>query len=355
MRAQARACGFGDFSLTLQVARGVHAPSLLKRNLMPVFMKRLSACALLCLFTVLALAQQNSLYNRYIDQYKDLAVEQMARYRIPASITLAQGLLESGAGQSVLARKANNHFGIKCGTGWTGKYIRQDDDRKGEKFRAYNSPRESYEDHSLFLTTRAHYASLFSLKLTDYKGWAHGLKKAGYATNPLYAHRLIKIIEDYDLAQYDRLSVATAPASASTGSRVSGQGASVVASSAGSSQAQAGGELLIRRCNKNYYVTARQGDTFASISRLMGVSARKLRRYNEVGKKHVLQAGDIVYLEKKRSKAEKRWKKKYHVVEAGQSLYTVSQIYGMKMKTLYKLNGLDESYRATAGDRLRIR
>ena len=147
-----------------------------------------------CLFTAQA-QTRNRQYEEYIHKYKDIAVEEMKRYRIPASITLAQGLLESGAGKSALSRKSNNHFGIKCGGDWTGRTVRYDDDARNECFRAYKHPRDSYEDHSKFLKGRSRYAFLFKLKITDYKGWAHGLKKAGYATDPRYAYRLIDIIE----------------------------------------------------------------------------------------------------------------------------------------------------------------
>ena len=168
----------------------------------PIF--RLTAIIALLLICVAVQAQRrNSRYNEYIKQYAPLAVEQMKEHKIPASITLAQGLLESGAGQSALARKSNNHFGIKCHSDWRGRRVYHDDDAKGECFRAYRHPKDSYEDHSLFLKRGARYAFLFKLKITDYKGWARGLKKAGYATDPSYANRLITIIEDYDLYKYD--------------------------------------------------------------------------------------------------------------------------------------------------------
>ena len=161
---------------------------------------RLVFLTMVFFFAVGAQAQRrNSRYVEYINKYSDLAVEQMKLHKIPASITLAQGLLESGAGYSQLARKSNNHFGIKCGGSWRGRSVRHDDDARNECFRAYSNPRDSYEDHSEFLRRGARYAFLFKLDITDYKGWARGLKKAGYATDPSYANRLITIIEDYDL------------------------------------------------------------------------------------------------------------------------------------------------------------
>ena len=161
------------------------------------------ALAFICLFPVYGQMVWNAKYQNYFNQYKDLAIEQMLKYRIPASITLAQGVFESGAGYSDLARKCNNHFGIKC-HGWQGRKTYHDDDARNECFRAYDSPGQSYEDHSIFLVQSQRYRRLFSLKITDYKGWAHGLKACGYATNPAYAKKLIDIIELYKLDKYDK-------------------------------------------------------------------------------------------------------------------------------------------------------
>ena len=141
--------------------------------------------------------------QQYIDKYKDVAIKQMHKYKIPASITLAQACLESGDGNSTLARKANNHFGIKCHDGWKGKKIKQNDDKRRECFRKYDNAMDSFTDHSHFLTSRSRYNSLFDLPITDYKAWAHGLKACGYATNRKYAKLLIDIIEEYELYKYD--------------------------------------------------------------------------------------------------------------------------------------------------------
>lgn len=158
---------------------------------------------LMCITVSTSAQKRNKVYEDYIHKYRGIAVDEMKHYRIPASITLAQGLLESGAGKSELARKSNNHFGIKCGGSWDGRSVRHDDDARNECFRAYKHPKDSYRDHSKFLRSGARYAFLFRLKITDYKGWARGLKKAGYATDPQYANRLINIIELYDLDKYD--------------------------------------------------------------------------------------------------------------------------------------------------------
>ena len=183
-------------------------PFATKGSLIDRIMKRICFVVICCLAaTLTALAQHvrwNADYQAYIDRYKDIAIEEMAVYHIPASITLAQGLLESGAGKSYLSTHGNNHFGIKS-HGWTGRTLRHDDDRKQESFRAYDSARESFQDHSKFLAGRERYQRLFSLSITDYKGWARGLKECGHATNPSYAQRLISIIETYKLYEYDRV------------------------------------------------------------------------------------------------------------------------------------------------------
>lgn len=168
--------------------------------------KRICLFLFACLFFISHLSAQmrwNSVYQEYIDQYKDLAIEEMLRYNIPASITLAQGIFESGAGRSELSVKGNNHFGIKC-HGWTGRSVYHDDDARNECFRAYDNVLQSYEDHSKFLRYNVRYNSLFTLQRTDYRGWAQGLKACGYATNPRYADKLIELIELYKLYELDK-------------------------------------------------------------------------------------------------------------------------------------------------------
>ena len=272
-------------------------------------------------------------YQDYFDKYKDLAIEQMQKHKIPASITLAQGVLESAAGRSDLALKGNNHFGIKC-NGWTGRSTYHDDDEKGECFRAYNNVYESYEDHSVFLTTRKRYSSLFQLSLTDYKGWAKGLKACGYATSPTYATKLIDIIQLYRLYEYDK---------------------SPRYDKFQTHQIEHGDLRHIYAFNKNYYLLARRGDTFRSIADEVGISYRKLASYNERDKNDVLEEGEVVWLKKKRSKAPKSYKGRLHVVQPNESMYTISQKYGIRLKKLYKMNGLSPDYQIRIGDRLRIR
>lgn len=278
----------------------------------------------------------NSAYQAYIDQYKDLAIEQMLRYDIPASITLAQGLFESSAGRSDLTRSGNNHFGIKC-HGWTGRRTYHDDDSAGECFRAYDNAKQSYEDHSKFLATQSRYSRLFTLKRTDYQGWAYGLKQCGYATNPQYASKLIQIIELYGLNQLDH---------ATSFDRF-------IAKRASEEKPGPDGTMhVIKAYNKNYYVTAKAGDTFRGLGKELGISARRLAKYNERRKSDKLAAGDIVYLKKKRRKAEKQFKHKLHTVKAGESMYTIAQKYGIRLKSLYSKNYLTPDYDIKVGDKL---
>ena len=304
-------------------------------------MKKYNIVVLLCLFCATAGAQMrwNQRYQSYIDQYKDLAIAQMLRYNIPASITLAQGLLESNAGMSELSTKGNNHFGIKCHD-WLGATTYHDDDAKQECFRAYTDVYESYEDHSKFLARQPRYKSLFDLSRTDYRGWARGLKRCGYATSPTYANSLINIIELYKLQQYDR---------AKSYDRFMVKRSEV--------KDIAPGLKLhpIHMYNKNYYLQARAGDTFKSIGKEVGISYRKIAKYNERGKKDALVPGEIIYLKKKQKKATKDFKKRPHRVKQGESMYSIAQYYGIRLKSLYKMNHLSPDYTIKPGDLLRVR
>lgn len=280
----------------------------------------------------------NSAYQAYIDQYKDLAIEQMLKYNIPASITLSQGLLESGAGRSWLTKSSNNHFGIKC-HGWTGRRVFHDDDERGECFRAYDNPRQSFEDHSRFLATQSRYARLFNYSRTDYKSWARGLKQCGYATNPQYASKLIQIIELYNLNLYDKAKKFDQ---------------FMVKHSMEDGVAPDGNFHVIKAYNKNYYVIARKGDSFQSLSKELCIGKRKLAKYNERSYKEELAAGDVIYLKKKRKKATKEYKNRPHIVQIGESMYLISQKYGIRLSSLYKKNHLSPDYQIKVGDKLRV-
>lgn len=283
----------------------------------------------------------NQAFWSYIDKYKGWAIEQMNQYGIPASITLAQGLLESNAGRSTLATQANNHFGIKVGSSWTGPYVLRDDDARNEKFRKYKSARESYVDHSKFLQGKR-YQGLYTLGKTDYKGWARGLKAAGYATNPNYADALIRTIEMYNLNQFD------------TGKYRSNAKNTTAASVTTTSEFWQ--RHTVYKGNKNYFIIVEVGDDMATISKETGISLRKLYKYNDLPLDYAPTAGDIIYMEKKRNCASREFRKNpIHIVEANQSLHDIAQLYGIRLESLCKLNKWEEPKAVEVGEILRIR
>jgi len=309
---------------------------------------------------IMAVSQTSMSYEEYIEKYKDMAVSEMEKYHIPASITLAQGLLESGSGNSILAKEANNHFGIKCQKGWTGKTFTMDDDEKDECFRKYDSPEESYRDHSLFLTTRDRYAALFDLKITDYKGWAKGLKEAGYATNPRYAELLIKIIEENELYLYDNgippgkkhhkeqedhpvTEQKESPA------RVEHKGPVRPAEAIPFGKWESGREMFLN--NKVIFIYARQGDTWQGVAAEFGIYGWQVRKYNNLEMKEQPEPGSIIYLEHKRSKGTPE----FHRVAEGESLDELSQAYAVKTSALVRLNGLKRGDEPEPGRVIRLR
>ena len=295
--------------------------------------------SLLNVSNVSAQMRWNSIYQSYIDQYKNLAIEEMLRYNIPASITLAQGIFESSAGRSELTVKGNNHFGIKCHD-WLGNTIYHDDDERNECFRAYDNAKQSYEDHSKFLSQNTRYRSLFSLQRTDYRSWARGLKACGYATNPVYADKLIELIELYKLYEldcaehYDKF----------------------MAKRGGYDKPITQGMTLhpIKIYNKNYYIIARAGDTFKKIGQEVDLSYRKIAKYNERNKNDVLQPGEVIYLKKKQKHADKAYKGRPHIVKPNDSMYSIAQFYGIRLKSLYKMNHLSPDYQLRVGDVLKV-
>ncbi len=310
---------------------------------------------LLCLFTFLtvnAIGQQRISTEEYINTYKDIAIEKMKNYRIPASITLAQGILESGSGNSRLAQKANNHFGIKCHKGWTGKTYYMDDDEKDECFRKYKKVEDSYSDHSLFLTQRGRYTFLFDLKITDYKAWAKGLKKAGYATNPKYPDILISLIERYDLMKYDtqgKGKAATNPDKSSVKKVVT---SNMTVDKFKKSEKYPSGRQIFTN-NSRKLIIAKQGDTFYGLAKEFGIYSWQLYKYNDLDKDYLLKIGDILYLQKKKRKAAREHK--LHEVAAGQTIREISQLYGVRESRLYKMNNLPKGVQVSAGEILKLR
>lgn len=282
-------------------------------------------------------AERRMTREEYIDTYKDDAIREMQRSGVPASITLAQGILESGDGNSPLAVYGKNHFGIKCHSDWKGKSMRLDDDKKNECFRKYNDVYDSYKDHSDFLTGRNRYAFLFDLKITDYKGWAKGLKKAGYATNPKYANMLIQLIERHNLHQYD--SYGKVPPRNLSKKRSSGALATTKVTS------------IIKLHNNIKYVTAKPGDTMYGIAAAHNMNLWQILKYNDLNKGDVLKVDDVIYLQPKKNKA----KEKFHVVKEGETMRDISQMYGIKLKQLYKKNNLVLGSQPQTGQKLSLR
>jgi LysM repeat protein len=262
--------------------------------------------------------------KEYIEKYSSLAIIQMHQYKIPASITLAQGILESNHGNSRLATKANNHFGIKC-HGWEGKKIFADDDKKNECFRNYKNVLESFVDHSLFLNKYSRYEFLFDYKITDYKSWAKGLKKAGYATNSKYPELLIKIIEENKLYQFDREKIDK--------NLISGK------------------RNIYMHPNKIKYVISQNQETYEKIAKSLNIKLKQILKYNDDNKLSVLKVGTKVFIQPKRNRSKQRT----HVVNKGEDLRSISQTYGIKMKSLKKRNELILKNGLNNGDKLRLR
>jgi len=277
-------------------------------------------------------------YIAYIERFHTIAIKQQKIHRIPASIILAQGLLESSAGRSRLTIEANNHFGIKCHD-WNGGKIYHDDDEKNECFRKYRHAEESYEDHSLFLTSRPRYQSLFQLKTTDYAGWAYGLKAAGYATDPGYAQKLISIIERYNLHQYD-----------------THKGIFCSKEEHQNNKQHQPAPLNVREVYKSNYIkmiVATDADSYASIATELNIPEKKLRKYNDVGEDAMIKKGNIVYLSMKKKKASRA--NPVHVVQPGETLYGISQTYGIQLISLYKINNLAFNEGAQIGQIIKLR
>lgn len=281
----------------------------------------------------------------YIAKYADHAVREMHASGVPASITLAQGMLESDYGNSPLAKYANNHFGIKCHKGWSGPSFIQDDDEKNECFRKYYSPYESYRDHSEFLQTRDRYASLFDLKTTDYKGWARGLKKAGYATNPKYADLLIRIIEENHLHEYDKLTKLPDNKVLATTAEYADE----------EPEQEVPRILQVQKievsANNIKFILAEAGDTPESIAQRHEMGVWQIRKYNDLRRNEALKEGDVIYLQPKRNHA----KEEVHTVQEGETLRDISQHHGVKMRRVLKINDLEKDYVPAAGDTLKLR
>lgn len=286
--------------------------------------------------------QASSRMNReqYIEKYYEWAIRNMEKTGVPASITLAQGLLESGNGNSRLAREAKNHFGIKCHD-WTGEKTYHHDDRRNECFRVYDSVYESYLDHARFLSSRSRYSDLFELDVTDYKGWARGLKKSGYATDPNYSTRLIDLIEKHELHRFDKAAEGGRVRSSRTDRKHVNEVDPFVTHD-------------VHHNNGVKYINVKEGDTFASVSEEFDLRDWELPKYNDLqSDNHKITDFKYIYIERKRNKAHPDHEQ--HVVQDGETMFEISQIYGVKLKRLYRMNDMSEGKEPRPGDRIDLR
>lgn len=306
--------------------------------------------------------------EKYIEKYADLAVSEMYRSGVPASITLAQGMLESGNGQSELARQSNNHFGIKCHNNWGGGRVYHDDDEKGECFRKYSHPSESYSDHSDFLRYRDRYKFLFDYRVTDYKAWAYGLKKAGYATDPKYPVKLINLIEQYDLYIYDTRPLPSGKSNKEKKQEKSLPEAEVTEKIPLSPTVIEQVKELTQKQREDFhfslsrnmysqndvpFVYAVAGDTYASLAASYNLFVREILKFNELSQETELLPGTVVYLKPKKKAAAKGVDK--YVVEEGETLREVSQRYGVRLSSILKMNGFEKGYVPREGDVILLR
>jgi len=302
---------------------------------------------LIVLAALVAIAADTTPQQKYISKYSALAQSEMRRTGVPASITLAQGILESNSGQSRLAVKGNNHFGIKCHSDWKGDRMYHDDDEKGECFRVYPSAEHSFRDHSDFLRYYSRYKSLFELDPTDYKSWATGLKAAGYATSPSYATSLIKIIETYKLYQFDSSeSVPETPAQIEAKSDLPAALVKVSYKYSASRTSKSG--------NGVPYVIAIDGDSYESLAKEYNLFTKEILSFNDLSGKQELAPGTIVYLQRKKSIAPKGLDK-YIVEFDGQELRDICQLFAVREKSIKKLNGFTKEVSLKEGDTIKLR
>ncbi len=339
------------------------------------FPKRISTllASLLLLSSAFAQSEKERI-NTYISQYADLAISEMLRTGVPASITLAQGIHETAGGQSDLAAYANNHFGIKCNSTWTGETMSHDDDSKGECFRKYTSVEDSYKDHSEFLK-RPHYASLFKLDPTDFEGWAKGLRKAGYATNPVYAQKLIKIIVDNNLQQYtliamerkqgnenntfafannnspekdDLKNAVSKIRQALTNAKLAAKQSFEKASSIkkGSYPVNA-----IFNINEARVILAPAGSSLFAIAANYNVAYKKLLEFNDLDETDILAEDQLIFLQKK----SKRGMKDFHVIEENEDLHDVAQKEGIQLSSVLEFNHLQKGMIPAVGEKIYLK
>jgi LysM repeat protein len=327
-------------------------------------MQKLRPLVLLALAATMSLfarAQKNNeTIRQYIDKYKDLAMAEMQRTGVPASIKLAQGIHETMAGTSKLVQKSNNHFGIKCKSNWTGESVSHDDDARGECFRKYPTAEDSYRDHSDFLKNSSRYASLFDLDPTDYAGWANGLKKAGYATNPKYPEMLIKMVEDYQLNDYTLIALGKMPGKEN-------KDVAVLVQKEESQPAQPVNAVVVQKeepvappviypegefkINDTKVVFVKKGTSYLGIAQQYNVDLSKLFDFNEMTATETVAADQLLYIQRKR----KTGKGEFHIVKPGETLHGIAQEEGIRLESLLEYNFLRENMQPASGERLSLR
>lgn len=321
---------------------------------------------ILLVFSLTAHAQKEKT-EAYIARYKEVAIQEMIRSGVPASITLAQGILESQSGESDLVKRSNNHFGIKCKPEWTGPRTYHDDDEKGECFRVYDSPENSFKDHSDFLRTRAHYAFLFKLNPTDYEGWANGLKKAGYATSPTYPAKLIKLINDYQLQQYttDALTRISHPKIQAPETKITPI-VTTTASSTPIEKKEEESSTTITAPNKKtntpvistpFEINATKvvlvpaGTSLLALANKYEIAYSRLLNFNDMDEVDILEKDQLVYLEKK----QKKGITDFHEVKAGETLFSIAQANAIRIESLLLYNNLTKDTQPSVGTKLKLK
>lgn len=303
----------------------------------------------------LLFAQSKITIQEYINKYKDIAMAEMVRTGVPASITLAQGIHETGAGTSQLVLKSNNHFGIKCKTEWTGEKVYHDDDARGECFRKYDDPSISYKDHSDFLRNRSHYASLFTLDPEDYEGWAHGLKKAGYATNPKYPQILIKLVRDYNLQDYTLIVLGKKERDANepTWTSVTTESGDFVSTKV-SEAANAARQVYpqgIFTINDTKVMAIAKGTSYLKVADEQNISLARLLEFNDMKDGDVAKEDGLLFLQRKR----KSGAQETHTVAEGETLYEIAQAEGIRLESLLQFNFLSATAQVLVGEKLYLR
>lgn len=307
-------------------------------------------------------AQNAEVIKNYIDTYKDLAIAEMQRTGVPAAITLAQGIHESGAGMSKLVLASNNHFGIKCKSNWTGESIKHDDDARGECFRKYPKPEDSYRDHSDFLKNGQRYAFLFQLDPTDYSGWANGLKQAGYATNPKYPQVLIKTVEDYGLQEYTYIALGKMPDKTNETALEETKYEEAVppVEVPQAELARQKNEVALTKVNypdgeftinETKVVYVKKGTSYLAIAKQYDVDLSKLFEFNEIPRAEETDRDQLVFLQRKR----KTGAAEYHTVKPGETLHDIAQQQAIRMEALVELNWLKKDERPAPGERLSLK